>query len=84
VRCSARRCQSRRGRQADELAVALTRKNIPFAFVTGYGPEGLPAGFKEAAILSKPFGKEELLGVLAQLLQPSSDVVRLSDRRHLR
>jgi CheY-like chemotaxis protein len=72
------------GRQADELAVALTRKNIPFAFVTGYGPEGLPAGFKEAAILSKPFGKEELLGVLAQLLQPSSDVVRLSDRRHLR
>jgi hypothetical protein len=44
----------------------------------------LPAGFKEAAILSKPFGKEELLGVLAQLLQPSSDVVRLSDRRHLR
>jgi PAS domain S-box-containing protein len=72
------------GRQADELAVALTRKNIPFAFVTGYGREGLPAGFKEAAILSKPFGKEELLGVLAQLLQPSSDVVRLSDRRHLR
>jgi DNA-binding response OmpR family regulator len=72
------------GRQADELAVALTRKNIPFAFVTGYGREGLPAGFKEAAILSKPFGKEELLGVLAQLLQPSPDVVRLSDRRHLR
>lgn len=72
------------GRQADELAVALTRKNIPFAFVTGYGREGLPAGFKEAAILSEPFGKEELLGVLAQLLQPSPDVVRLSDRRHLR
>jgi PAS domain S-box-containing protein len=72
------------GRQADELAVALTRKNIPFAFVTGYGREGLPAGFKEAAILSKPFGKEELLGVFAQLLQPSSDVVRLSDRRNLR
>lgn len=72
------------GRQADELAVALTRKNIPFAFVTGYGREGLPAGFKEAAILSKPFAKEELLVVLAQLLQPSSDVVRLRDRRNLR
>jgi PAS domain S-box-containing protein len=72
------------GPQADELAVALTRKNIPFAFVIGYGREGLPAGFKEAAILSKPFGKEELLGVFAQLLQPSSDVVRLSDRRNLR
>jgi len=72
------------GRQADELAVALTRKNIPFAFVTGYGREGLPAGFKEVAILSKPFAKEELLVVLAQLLQPSSDVVRLRDRRNLR
>jgi len=72
------------GRQADERAVALTRKNIPFAFVTGYGREGLPAGFKEAAILSKPFAKEELLVVLAQLLQPSSDVVRLRDRRNLR
>lgn len=72
------------GRQADELAVALTRKNIPFAFVTGYGREGLPAGFKEAAILSKPFAKEELLVVLAQLLQLSSDVVRLRDRRNLR
>ena len=72
------------GRQADELAVALTRKNIPFAFVTGYGREGLPAGFKEVAILSKPLAKEELLVVLAQLLQPSSDVVRLRDRRNLR
>ena len=72
------------GRQADELAVALTRKNIPFAFVTGYGREGLPAGFKQVAILSKPFAKEELLVVLAQLLQPSSDVVRLRDRRNLR
>ncbi len=72
------------GRQADELAVALTRKNIPFAFVTGYGREGLPAGFKEAAILSKPFAKEELLVVLAQLLQPSSDVVRFEGRRNLR
>ena len=72
------------GRQADELAVALTRKNIPFALVTGYGREGLPAGFKEVAILSKPFAKEDLLVVLAQLLQPSSDVVRLRDRRNLR
>src|SRR4029079_18839534 len=41
------------GRQADELAVALTRKNIPFAFVTGYGREGLPASLQEAAILSQ-------------------------------
>jgi PAS domain S-box-containing protein len=72
------------GRQVDDLAIALTRKNIPFALVTGYGREALPSGFKDAMILSKPFGKEQLLTVLAQLLQPSSDVVRLSDRRNLR
>jgi CheY-like chemotaxis protein len=72
------------GLPADELAVMLTKKGIPFAFVTGYGREALPAGFKDALALSKPFGKEELLGLVAQLLQPSTDIVRLSDRRHLR
>jgi PAS domain S-box-containing protein len=72
------------GLQVDGLAGALTRKDIPFAFVTGYGRDALPAGFKDAAILRKPFGKAELLGVVARLLQPSTDIVRLSDRRHLR
>src|SRR5215471_18068656 len=39
------------------------------------------SGFKDALVLSKPFGKEELLGVVARLLQPSTDIVCLSDRR---
>jgi PAS domain S-box-containing protein len=72
------------GRQVDELAVALTKRHIPFAFVTGYGRDALPSGFQDAIVLSKPFGKEQLIGALAQLLQPHTDVVRLSDRRHLR
>lgn len=72
------------GLQVDELAIALTKKHIPFAFVTGYGREALPSGFQDAIILSKPFAKEQLLGTLARLLHPRTDVVRLSDRRHLR
>jgi PAS domain S-box-containing protein len=72
------------GLQVDELAIALRKKHIPFAFVTGYGREALPSGFQDAIILSKPFAKEQLLGTLARLLHPRTDVVRLSDRRHLR
>jgi hypothetical protein len=28
-----------RGQKVDEIAAALTRRNIPFLFVSGYGPE---------------------------------------------
>jgi len=42
----------------DELASALTRRNIPFAFVTGYGRDALPAAFEEGIVLDKPFAQE--------------------------
>src|SRR5262245_7761017 len=32
------------GQPVDELATLLTRKNRPFAFVTGYGRDALPSG----------------------------------------
>ena len=44
------------------------QRNIPFAFVTGYDREGLPAAFASAAILSKPVKSEELLPFIAGLL----------------
>ena len=56
------------GRPADELTLALTRRNIPFAFVTGYGREGLPAGFREALMLGKPFDQQHLQSVVEVLL----------------
>jgi hypothetical protein len=65
------------GHAVDELAVALSQRNIPFAFVTGYGPESLPIGFRDVMMLKKPFGQKDLLGLLAILLDKSSGVVPL-------
>jgi CheY-like chemotaxis protein len=44
-----------RGRPAGDVAAALTRRNIPFVFVTGYGRESLPESFGQTSILTKPF-----------------------------
>ena len=56
------------GHPVDELAAALTKKAIPFAFATGYGREALPLAFREAPLLAKPFTREQLLGIVEVLL----------------
>jgi CheY-like chemotaxis protein len=61
------------GRPVDELAAALTRAGIPFAFITGYGREGVPLPFREAMIVRKPFSREGLLAALARLMQDHND-----------
>src|SRR6266550_8775850 len=62
-----------KGQPVDELATLLTKKNRPFAFVTGYGREALPSGFRGAVVLSKPFGADQLLATVEVLLyQPAS------------
>ena len=68
-----------RGQKVDEIAAALTRRNIPFLFVSGYGPESLPRAFRSAAVLGKPFSPDALLEAAARLVQPNADVVRLRD-----
>src|SRR5262249_8026340 len=65
------------GHPVDELAATLTRRNIPFAFVTGYGRETLPQGFQDAAMVRKPFGRDELLSVVELLVYQASGVVPL-------
>jgi PAS domain S-box-containing protein len=60
------------GHAVDELAAALTAKGIPFAFATGYGREALPPGFRDAIVLTKPFGSDQLLNALKALLGPRS------------
>ena len=66
-----------RGRPVDDIAAALTRHNIPFVFVTGYGHESLPRAFGNTAILSKPFSREQLLEAATQLVGPPAGAVRL-------
>jgi PAS domain S-box-containing protein len=61
------------GAPVDELAVALTQKEKPFAFVTGYGREALPRGFGDMPLLIKPFAREHLLATVQRLLQPRQD-----------
>lgn len=68
-----------RGQPADAVAAALTRRGIPFVFVTGYGREALPASFGCARILKKPFTEEQLLDAAAQLVDKPQSVLRLRD-----
>lgn len=65
------------GRPVDAIAVALTQRQIPFVFVTGYGREGLPDAFRHAALLAKPFGDRQLADAVAGLVSPKDNVVRL-------
>ena len=72
------------GQPVHELAAALTQRGIPFAFATGYGRDGLPQEFQQAAVLTKPFGPDQLIGVLRTILGEdgrSPDVVSILKRR---
>jgi hypothetical protein len=54
------------GRPVDDIAAALTRRNVPFAFVTGYGRESVPPAFGAVTLLAKPFGQSQPLEVATQ------------------
>ena len=69
------------GAQVDAVAAALTRKEVPFVFVTGYGRGNLPAAFRNAPLLSKPFTEAELIAELRGLFEPASaNTIRLRCR----
>jgi CheY-like chemotaxis protein len=65
------------GQPVDELAAALTRHNVSFAFVTGYGRDDLPHAFREAPILCKPFVRQELFETIGRLVQQTSCAIPL-------
>ena len=64
------------GEPVDDIAAALTRKNVPFAFVSGYGRESLPTSFATAELMSKPFDPARLLAVVAGLIDRQADTLR--------
>jgi PAS domain S-box-containing protein len=59
------------GQRIDDLALEFTRRNIPFAFLSGYGRDGLPPGFGKALLISKPFNSVQILDAVARLTEPS-------------
>ncbi len=65
------------GRPAAEIAAALTRRRIPFVFVTGYGRAGVANSFKHVPVVPKPFTDQQLLDAIGSMIQPSPGVVRL-------
>jgi PAS domain S-box-containing protein len=69
------------GHPVDELAATLTKRNIPFAFVTGYGREALPQGFRDALIVGKPFDETALIATVELLAYQSASVVPLRRRQ---
>jgi DNA-binding NtrC family response regulator len=49
------------------LADALSRRGVPFAFVTGHGVSGLAPAYRKALTLSKPFMIEDLQVMVERL-----------------
>lgn len=52
----------------DEIAEILAGRGKPFAFVTGYGWENLPAGFADRPLIGKPFTRQAVVGCISVLL----------------
>ena len=57
---------SLRGETAYQVADRLFERGVPYIFITGYGQGHVAARLTHAPVLSKPFGPEQLAGVLAR------------------
>jgi CheY-like chemotaxis protein len=62
------------GERVDPVAQALSRRKVPFVFVTGYGSGVLSEEFAERPRLCKPFRMAELLGALSDIVNAAGDV----------
>jgi CheY-like chemotaxis protein len=54
------------------VADALSRRNVPFVFITGYSADVLPCEFAERPRLRKPFKMADLLATLSSVVVPPS------------
>lgn len=57
----------------DSFAIAdqLHQRNVPFMFASGYGMDGIPDRYRDAAVLQKPYDMKAVQGVLEKLLATS-------------
>lgn len=56
------------GESTEAVASALASRSIPFVFVTGYGRDNLPARFRDAPLVMKPFAEQKLIAAIRKLL----------------
>lgn len=54
------------GEPVGRIADALIARGVPFAFVSGYGSEQLPAAHRKAPLVKKPFTGKDLLAAVAR------------------
>jgi CheY-like chemotaxis protein len=57
------------GDRIDPVADALSRRNVPFMFVTGYNIGAMPGGHTHRPRLCKPFKIADLLDALSDLVK---------------
>lgn len=55
------------GETSFETAEMLRSRGVPFAFVTGYGEQGVRSDLRDVPILSKPIDPRQLARVLQEL-----------------
>ncbi len=67
------------GRPVDSIAAALTRRGVPFVFVTGYGRAGLPTAFAQAPVLSKPVTDDQLIEAIKEVTAERTRTTRLDN-----
>lgn len=56
------------GQRVDRVAAALQQREIPFAFVTGYTRDALPASYQTIPVLAKPCTASDVYTTLQTLL----------------
>jgi DNA-binding response OmpR family regulator len=64
------------GERINPVADALSERNVPFLFVTGYGTNGLPNEYAERPHVCKPFRMAELIGALSSVVNSATQEVR--------
>ncbi len=60
------------GKRVFPVAEILSRRHIPFIFVTGYGTASLPQEHHGRPTIRKPFRNEELVNAVSKLLPPAA------------
>jgi DNA-binding response OmpR family regulator len=61
------------GERSFPVAEILSRRNVPFVFVTGYGANSLPSEFSGCPRIHKPFKMTELFAALSGMVKGSSE-----------
>jgi PAS domain S-box-containing protein len=63
------------GSSVEAVAETLTSLELPFLFVSGYGREHLPEGFRHIAVIGKPFDRNQLVATVVATLEDARALV---------